>query len=254
MPYLNGNGKALTKVGTNEVYLTDMGETNLGDIHVNEGWLYFSGNTTMGYIANTAHISGGATLGLVDSTVVAYTKPIVVDASGGVLQNYRGNSTISAGITLDGAGNVQTGYGSTLTLNGIITGTGGLTKTNYNTQGGKVVLGDINDYTGPTQINTGTLELASTGQISTASLITNSAIFQVNGGTHSLGAIDGAGTMNVLTGSTVTATSIVQGTLNIGGTRPSATAANGAGPQPSGWVLMVLGGGVITIFLRRKTV
>jgi autotransporter-associated beta strand protein len=227
-----------------------MGETHLGNINVQGGRLYIGGSTTMGDAPGTIRISNNALLGVWLPNTVTHSKAIVVESTGGEIEAYSDTGTFTSTITLEGNLTAWTRSGSTLNLNGVITGVGGLTKDNSNTAGGKVVLGNDNDYEGPTVITAGILELASTGQISTDSAITNDDTFQVNGGTHTLGVIDGIGTMNVMAGSDVTASSIVQGTLIIGGDSLGATAA--AVPEPSVWLLMVLGGGLFALFLRRK--
>jgi autotransporter-associated beta strand protein len=82
----------------------------------------------------------------------------------------------------------------------------------------KLILAGINTYTGDTNVDNGILELAATGQISIYSHISTAAstTFQVNGGTHAVGAISGAGNTSIMAGSTVTAISIAQNTLTIG--------------------------------------
>ncbi|MCC6125744.1 MAG: autotransporter-associated beta strand repeat-containing protein [Pirellulales bacterium] len=238
--YLHGNNHALTKVGGNYLTLNDLGETNLGDIYITGGRLYLKGNTTLGNGSpSRVYLSNGAFLYFSDTTVT-HSKPVTVDATGGRIHTGSGTATMTSDI-LNNADSTHTfiasaSAGLTMTLNGVISGPGSLTKTTS----GKVVLGGNNTYQGPTTIaaGDGTLELSSTGQISTLSVITNDSVFQVNGGAHTLGTIGGAGTMNVLAGSDVTATSITQGALNIGG---SAAASAAAVPEPGTWLLLCVG-------------
>jgi autotransporter-associated beta strand protein len=236
--YLHGNNHALTKKGSCEIDLVDLGETNLGNIDIQAGSLWFLGNTTMGNTAATVNISNGATLTLQDSTVV-HAKPIVVDATGGVIFDYSGSGAISGGITLYGTAVITTALDNTLTLSGQIIGTGGLTKINYDAAGGKLVLAGANTYEGPTLISAGTLELAETGQISVLSAITNDAVFQVAEGDHTVGTITGTGTTNVLDAATLTATSITQDSLVIGGA--GGAVATMAVPEPGTWMLLFVG-------------
>ncbi|MCC6126596.1 MAG: autotransporter-associated beta strand repeat-containing protein [Pirellulales bacterium] len=235
--YLHGNGYALTKVGTNEIDLMDLGETNLGDIHVNAGRLYVQAGTTLGNNANQITLANGAWLGFW-LTTVAHAKPISIDATGGRIDTWGGASTLTSTIAAAGALTVSAADGAAMTLNGVISGVGGLTKINSNTAGGKVILGGNNTYQGPTLISAGTLELSATGQIAPVSAITNDAVFQVNGGTHTLGTIGGGGTMNVFAASEVTATSIAQNALIIGGVAPASAAAV---PEPGTWLLLFAG-------------
>ncbi len=146
-------------------------------------------------------------------------------------------------ITLDGDLVVMADHGWGLTLNGAISGAGGLTATG-NGLGGILVLGGVNTYTGPTVVSSDILELAAAGQISADSAITNNATFQINGGVHALGAIGGTGAMNVLSAADVAAQSVVQGTLTIEpGAKLALAAVSGGGaapvPEPAGgWLLL----------------
>ena len=127
------------------------------------------------------------------------------------------------------------------------TSTAGLVKTGL----GRLDLSAINTYNGATTISTGTLALATNGQIATSSSILNNATFMVVDGTHTVNAISGTGTTMVLGTSSLTAPSISQGTLTIGGTDPGGAAA--AVPEPSMLVLLVLAGlGFVGMCLRRK--
>ena len=243
--YLHGNSKALTKVGASQLTLNGLGETNLGDIHINAGRIILQGNTTLGnggpsrlFLANN-YVDGSLVtasfLSLTDSTVT-HTKPITIEASGGRIHTVSGPGTVDSNIlnNADNADNnrkfiVSSLVEGTLTLNGVISGNGGVSK--YSP--GKVILSGANTYEGATWINEGTLELDTDGQISPLSPITNDGVFQVTGsGVHTLGTINGPGTMHVLGDSVVTATSITQGTLTIGGAAPAFASASAAVPEP----------------------
>ncbi len=244
MYYFTGGSHALTKVGANEVDFYNV-DTGLGDINIQDGSIYFYGTSSMGS-SGAVHVSDGAMLGLWLSTV-AHSKPIVIESTAGVIDSYDGDGTINSPITLLGDITVTTEHGSQLTLGGVISDVGGLTADGN----GVVLLTGVNSYSGPTHVIAGTLELSATGQISTSSAITNDDTFQIDGGTHALGTIDGTGDMFVFDTAVVSATSIVQGSLQIGGTAPAAASAS-AVPEPSAWLLLVLGSGLYAMFLRRK--
>jgi autotransporter-associated beta strand protein len=126
------------------------------------------------------------------------------------------------------------------------TGTGGLEKTGD----GLLSLTNINTYTGPTLIDSGTLSLSLFGQISTSSPIVNNANFQIADGftPHTVGSITGTGTTYVSGTGTLIATSIVQDTLVIGGAPPQSSdvitpqySAVSIVPEPGAWLLLAMG-------------
>jgi autotransporter-associated beta strand protein len=135
-----------------------------------------------------------------------------------------------------------------LTLSGQIDdglGIGNMSKTGD----GTLVLSATNGYTGVTTVSLGTLALDTSGQIASSSSIANAATFSVLDGSHIVKAITGVGTTNVYGTATLTAPSIVQGTLTIGGVAPAA----GAVPEPSTMVLLALAGLALAgAYLRRK--
>jgi fibronectin-binding autotransporter adhesin len=143
---------------------------------------------------------------------------------------YEGNNH-SAATTL---GLTKTGDGK-LTLDGCNV------YKNYNTT---PILVTANDYTGPTTITGGELALNAGGQVSPT--VVNDALFTINAGDHTVSTINGAGITQVLTGS-LTATSIVQDTLIIGGGSAAA-----AVPEPCTLVLLVLAGMGALLAWRRK--
>ncbi|MCC6127238.1 MAG: autotransporter-associated beta strand repeat-containing protein, partial [Pirellulales bacterium] len=231
-PYLHGNGFALAKTGANTVSLRNMGNTNLGSVNINQGALLLLGDTTLG-ATGTVSITDGASLILNNSTA-AHTKPLAIGGTGGTINNAAGNNAVSANATLNSLLTVLAANGTTLTLSGNLSGGGGLTKD----QPGTLILSGNDSYLGDTTIAAGTLELGATGQI-TGSNIVNNAAFRVNGGTHAVGTITGTGSTTVLASTTLTAASIVQNSLSIGAS--AAMAGVSAVPEPSTWLLLLIG-------------
>ena len=135
---LTGNGKTLTKLGTNTITIADCGETNLGDLAVNSGTLTFAGNVTLGDPTKTVTLSEKAALGFANVTALpTLSKAIHVVASAGGSQLSVSNSffTLDKNITLDGnltVYNSPDNY-SAVTLGGNISEPGGLTQTGSGT-------------------------------------------------------------------------------------------------------------------------
>jgi autotransporter-associated beta strand protein len=141
------------------------------------------------------------------------------------------------------------------TVNAILAGSGiGLNKTGT----GTAILSAANSYTGATTISAGTLALTSTGQISPTSGVNNNATLVVIDGSHALGTVSGSGSLKVGGSSTLTATSIVQDTLTIGGDYsslipPVADASSAQTvPEPASLALLASLAVILTAFYRRS--
>lgn len=154
---LNANGFRLTKVGTNNIFLANIGETHLGEVVITTGRLAFEGDTTLGDQTGTITVASGAELGLEDSKVV-HTKPIQVD--GGTINATLGaDNTLSGPITLNGSGTFRAATSVTLLVNSDITGIGNFLKA----APGVVILAGNNTYNGVTTVTQGTLRVGNDG-------------------------------------------------------------------------------------------
>lgn len=154
---LNAAGHNLIKVGTNTIFLNGSGETHLANIVINAGRLSISGNTTLGDQPGVVTVQG-AEFAFEDSTVPA-TKS--VQLNGGKILFPTGDlNVLQAGIslldadpiTLNPVVNTFQGAG-TLTVSGVVSGLGGITKTNA----GALILTGNNTYAGVTSITGGVL-------------------------------------------------------------------------------------------------
>ncbi|MBN2578490.1 MAG: autotransporter-associated beta strand repeat-containing protein [Pirellulales bacterium] len=178
-----------------------------------------------GVLPNCDYTITGGTLNIGNLSAAIGTFKI----TGGTVQadTSGGGGVLTSNATYDVQGGV---------VQAVLSGDVGLDKTGP----GTATLTAVNAYTGATSITGGTLTLASTGQIETSSAIVNDATFVIDGGAHTLSAVSGAGTTHVTDAATITAPSITQGTLIIGG---SAAAAAGATPvpEPGVWALLLIG-------------
>ena len=260
--YPNTGGTSMAIVANTSGGLTKLGSGTLTLTATNT----YAGNTT---------INNGTLLAAITASLPNYATSgkIVVNTGGTIAVNYDGVSDwIASNVnTLNNSaafslgsflGFDTTNATGSITYSNAIGGIKGLKKLGTNS----LVLDVTETYTGATVINNGILELASTGQINTASAISTSAVtatFQVNGGTHTVGTISGVGKTNILAGgtlTTLTATSISQGALIIGGT-PIAALQGGpqAGmgsispvPEPSTWAMLLLAAMGLGIYRRRS--
>jgi fibronectin-binding autotransporter adhesin len=163
-----------------------------------------------------------------------------------------GNLFISQEVS-DGNSAVFDTIGYDVEFYGIISGLGGFTKAGE----GKLRLMAQNTYSGTTNITGGTLEIAagidpsgttlidiqsgkaifSTVDIKKSNLNVNTAentFFEVADGTHEIGMVSGSGITMVLEDASLTATSITQGALIIGGGKSKTTQI----PEPSIFILL----------------
>lgn len=154
---LAGGGFTLTKVGTNNVFLANLGETQLGGIVLNAGRLTFEGTTTFGAAPGTVEIDVNGELGLENSTA-AQTKAVQLNGgkivfNGGAANTLAGGVTLAPAVTNTVQGPVSAA--STLTVSGNVEG-GALTKT----QAGTLVLAGTNTYVGGTIISAGAVHFS----------------------------------------------------------------------------------------------
>jgi autotransporter-associated beta strand protein len=149
-----------------------------------------------------------------------------------------GNVVIdAAGVSPDTL-RVQNTSGNYVFSGGSLSGSTILEKTGA----GTLTLANNNSYTGGTSISGGILALDASGQISPQSAITNNATFRILAGNHTVGAINGTGKIEVLSG-TLTVASIRQSTL-LGSSNAAAI------PEPA--ALLLLLSGTVCLIARRR--
>lgn len=154
---LNANGFELTKVGTNNIFLANIGETHLGNVVINTGRLAFEGDTTLGDQSGIITVAAGAELGFEDS-IVTHAKPVQLNG-GTIIVTAGNNNSLGGSITLNGGGTIRTNQSTTLLVDGKLTGVGGLSKTSP----GTLILAGNNDYIGTTIVTQGTLRIGNDG-------------------------------------------------------------------------------------------
>ncbi len=210
---LTGTGaSSLTVTGTGKVYLSGDGSGFSGTTTVASGTLNVSGtNTVLG--SGAVSVSSGGNLQVQGG--ISLANAVTLNGTGtsqnGALENFTGNNTLTGAITVAsnsrvnsdagtltlagnialGANTLTVGGASHVTQNGIISGTGGLTKDGA----GTLTLAGASTYTGATTVNAGTLLLSGNERIADTSAVTvaSGATFNVNGQTETVGSLAGAG-------------------------------------------------------------
>ena len=174
-------GIKLSKVGTGTLILTGA-NTYAGDTGVSAGILNIQNNTALGAVTSGVNVASGATLQVQGGLTVGTESMILAGAgfgSIGALDNLSGNNSFAGTVSITTA-TIGSDAG-TLTLNGIVSGTGGLTKVGV----GTLTLSATNTYTGTTTVSVGTLLVNGAQAGSPVSL---------NGGT-----LGGGGTVGAIT-------------------------------------------------------
>ncbi len=170
----------LTKNGAATLTLTRV-NTYTGATTINEGILRAG-------IANVLNVA--STLTLADVAGAAFD----LNNFSQSIARLSGGGTLGGNITL-GSANLTVNQGSAATYNGIISGTGGLTKAGA----AALNLGGINTYTGPTSITAGTLQAVVDNVIQNSSALTMTnlatAIFSLNGTKQNVGSLSGGGAL-----------------------------------------------------------
>jgi fibronectin-binding autotransporter adhesin len=207
-PVLDLATNTLTKVGTGQFILVGANVTD-GNILVHNG--VFSIESTSSVLANPARPQDKITF---DSTVIpgaavtaqffasataspTITRPMLM--RGPITMGNNSNAAVTVGSNIELQGdltvtNINNNGTGSLTLNGVISETGGvrsLTKNNGpGTSNSTLILGGNNTYTGTTTINGGTLQLGAANRIADVSnLVLGGGTFNTGGFNETLGTL-----------------------------------------------------------------
>jgi autotransporter-associated beta strand protein len=185
---ITGSG-TLDKENTGELTLSGTNAGFTGSLKVNDGVLSATANNATG----TATVSVGSSGNFEVQGGVSLASPFSLSTNGastgnGAIENISGSNTISGAVTLTansriqsdsgtltssgtvalGANTLDVGGNANTAFNGIISGTGALTKDGT----GTATLGAVDTYTGATTVNGGTLAIGTNNAISSSSALT----------------------------------------------------------------------------------
>jgi autotransporter-associated beta strand protein len=182
---LTGGGFSLTKTNANDVWVMTGGDTDLGNLIVNQGRLVFAATgTTLGRSDSNAIVFPNATLAFAATNAMpqsgpppsgfdAGSKPIVLQGNAilesiGFPFNLTSTNIFSGPISITNNAHFRVGGNSQLMLNGPISGTNGqLILTN----GGTLILTGTNTYTSNTLVYSGTLLLTNAASLPTNTVL-----------------------------------------------------------------------------------
>jgi outer membrane autotransporter protein len=229
---ISGTG-SLAQNGTGTTILTG-DNTYTGGTTIAAGTLQLGNGGTTGSVVG--NITDNGTLAVNHSNTV--TLPGVISGTGSLSQIGTGTTVLSADNTYTGgttiaAGTLQLGnggttgsvvgnitdngtlavnHGNTVTLPGVISGTGSVSQ---NGTGTTILTASNNNYTGTTTVANGTLALGASGALGqSSSLIVNlGATANINGTTQNPGALDISGTLDLAQGTLSTSTALGTGAL-----------------------------------------
>ncbi|MEZ5414315.1 MAG: autotransporter-associated beta strand repeat-containing protein [Opitutaceae bacterium] len=184
---ISGSGQGITKSGSGNLLLSGA-NTYSGATSVSAGTVTISNASALG-TGSTTTVSSGAALRLTNNINVSSETNLSlagagVGGAGGALENVSGTNTWDGNISLTGAATITSSAselilgsdsadsvslgantltldadGGDMTVNSVISGTGGMTKEGA----GTVELSSVNTYTGGTTVNDGTLVLSTGG-------------------------------------------------------------------------------------------
>ena len=171
----------------------------------------YSGQTTIA--GGVLRINAAANLG--DASA---TNTLRFNGAGATLESTANtyNLGTSRAVTLTTNGTFQVDAGSVLTVDGAVSGTGGLGKT----QTGTLILAGANTYSGPTTIDAGTVRISAGNNLGDASatntIIINTATLESTANTYNLGSnraitLNGTGTVQVDATSVLTIDGVISG-------------------------------------------
>ncbi len=154
------------KDGTGRLALSGNSNAYAGSISLTNGETVVQHANALGNATGNTTVSPAANVNvalLLDG--VSITEPLVLNTAGfgaqGVLRNISGNNTITGDVTLTGNTNIGVDAGSSLVINGAISGAFSLTKHFLGTL--QFAGNTSNTFTGTMQVQGGTLELNKTG-------------------------------------------------------------------------------------------
>jgi autotransporter-associated beta strand protein len=218
-----GHAYNLTKIGGQAVLLVDaFVDPTLANVDIQNGTLGLQGVTTgLGNPANTVTVESGATL-----FTYALTTPLNKNISlAGTLQHANSSATISGPIALSGGSSqVEVAPGTTLNLNGVISGGNGLTMITYpgsTTGSGTLNFNATNTFTGGLNIYQGTVNLNGNNIATTGGA-------NLYGGALSVNSILGGSLTSYIT-TTLGGTGTVLGSTYVDGAFNPGASANTAG-------------------------
>jgi autotransporter-associated beta strand protein len=166
---LSGTGVTLRKTGAGTLALTGA-NTFDGVIAVDNGTLQVGSDANFGAATTTLQFAGGR---LQPTAALTTARTVALQGKGATLDTVNGD----------------------ITLNGVVSGAGGLTTT-----GTKIVtLGAANTYTGPTSVTQGTLRQTVANAVPAASAVTvvTGATFDMGGQAAAVGSLAGGGGVTV---------------------------------------------------------
>jgi len=176
----NGNPYNLTVVGPNHFNLVSVSvDGNLGNVDIKGGTFGLQVNTLVnspgwaGDTSKTIMVESNATLSFFNLGTSSLNRAIVL-SNGASLYNESGINTVGGLVSLPGNATIQVdnaGTSPTLTMSGVISGPGSLTKTGL----AALTLSAANTYTGNTLLNAGTVNLLGDGAIGSSGNIVISA-------------------------------------------------------------------------------
>ena len=219
---ITGNTRTLTVGGAGNTTLSGIIGTTTGGLVKNDaGTLTLSGNNTFTGATTlnggTVSINADNRLGTAPGSATA-SKLVFNGGTLGTTASFTLNANRGATLSA-GGGTFDTAASTILTYNGIIAGTGSLTKANS----GTLVLGGANTYTGPTTLNGGVLSINADNQLGTAPGTVTADQLVFNGGTlattatlalngnRSVTLNAGGGSIDVASATTLTFSSTISG-------------------------------------------
>ncbi len=180
---ISGTGSLVKSDTGTTIIRGSTANTYTGGTTISGGTLQIEKTTALGATSGAVSVASGATLALAGAGTTFAANALTLNGAGvggdGALRNAAGNNNWTGTVALATDSTVGAAASTTLTISGVVSGTGAFTKVGD----GTVALTGTNTFTGATNLNAGILSISNQNNLGANPGVFNAAQLNLNGGT-----------------------------------------------------------------------